>query len=359
MTKKLHGQRMSPEWEEFHRRSGKKAKRLCLLGMILFLLIVLSAAIGASSVDLNIVVTVLKDCITGSTEASSVQHSIVMRSRLPRIFAAVFAGGALSLAGLLMQGIFRNPLVSPYTLGVSNGASFGACVAIVLGYYVTELNFVRWLTPALAFASAVLTMLIVYGIAKVAGQSTKTLVLTGSAIAYFFSALVSGIKYAVDITALPELVFWQMGSLTGLTWDVVGILLAALAISATIALIKAWDLNVMALGREEASALGVNYRRMQAITFVLATLLTATAVSFTGVIGFVGLVAPHITRMLLGNDYRYNVPASVLLGSCLLLLSDTIARVIIAPTELPVGIVTSLIGVPFFLYLVVRRRRVG
>lgn len=194
MTKKLHGQRMSPEWEEFHRRSGKKAKRLCLLGMILFLLIVLSAAIGASSVDLNIVVTVLKDCITGSTEASSVQHSIVMRSRLPRIFAAVFAGGALSLAGLLMQGIFRNPLVSPYTLGVSNGASFGACVAIVLGYYVTELNFVRWLTPALAFASAVLTMLIVYGIAKVAGQSTKTLVLTGSAIAY----LSAGIGFLAD-----------------------------------------------------------------------------------------------------------------------------------------------------------------
>ena len=157
MTKKLHGQRMSPEWEEFHRRSGKKAKRLCLLGMILFLLIVLSAAIGASSVDLNIVVTVLKDCITGSTEASSVQHSIVMGSRLPRIFAAVFTGGALSLAGLLMQGIFRNPLVSPYTLGVSNAASFGACVAIVLGYYVTELNFIGWLIPAFAFASAVLT----------------------------------------------------------------------------------------------------------------------------------------------------------------------------------------------------------
>lgn len=348
-----------PELAEFQRQSGRKIQRIILLGTLLLGLIVFSFAIGASSVDLNVVVTVLKDCITGSSDASAVQHSIVMRTRLPRIFAAVFAGGSLSLAGLLMQGIFRNPLVSPYTLGVSNGASFGACVAIVLGYYITSLSFSTWLVPSFAFGFAVLTMLLVYGIAKVAGQSTKTLILTGSAISYLFSALVSGLKYAVDISTLPELVFWQMGSLTGLEWNVVGILMAALGISTVIAMMKAWDLNVMALGSEEASALGVNYRRMQIITFVLATLLTATAVSFIGVIGFVGLVAPHITRMLLGNDYRYDVPASVLLGSILLLLSDTIARTIIAPTELPVGIVTSLIGVPFFLYLVIRRRRVG
>ena len=347
-----------PELVEFRRRSGKKLRVLCILGLLLIALIVISAGTGASSVRLDVVANVLKDVLTGSQNASKVQHSIVMRTRLPRIFAAVFAGGSLSLAGLLMQGIFRNPLVSPYTLGVSNGASFGACLAIVLGYFVTELAFSTWLVPGFAFAFSVLTMVLVYGISRIAGQSTRTLILTGSAISYLFSALVSGIKYSVDIMALPELVFWQMGSLTGLDWKVVAILMGALIFSVIIAMIKAWDLNVMALGKEDASALGVNYRQMQVITFVLATLLTATSVSFTGVIGFVGLVAPHITRMLLGNDYRYDVPASVLLGSILLLLSDTVARIIIAPTELPVGIVTSLIGVPFFLYLVVRRRRV-
>lgn len=347
-----------PELAEFKRQSGKRIKVLIVLTLILLVLIVFSAAVGASSVKLDVVMSVLKDRLTGSTDASKVQHSIVMGTRLPRIFAAVFAGGSLSLAGLLMQGIFRNPLVSPYTLGVSNGASFGACLAIVLGYFATELAFSTWLVPGFAFVFAVLTMILVYGVSRIAGQSTRTLILTGSAISYLFSALVSGIKYSVDIMALPELVFWQMGSLTGLDWKVVSILMGALGISVVISMIKAWDLNVMALGQEDASALGVNYRQMQILTFVLATLLTATAVSFTGVIGFVGLVAPHITRMLLGNDYRYDIPASVLLGSILLLLSDTVARTIIAPTELPVGIVTSLIGVPFFLYLVVRRRRV-
>lgn len=347
----------SDELREFQKRSRKKT--ICLISMVvlLLLLIVISAGVGASTVNLRIVISVLQDEITGSQFASKVQHSIVMRTRLPRIFAAVFAGGALSLAGLLMQGIFRNPLVSPYTLGVSNGASCGACIAIVLGYFVPALAFSTWLVPGFAFGFAILTMILVYGISKVAGQSTRTLILTGSAVSYLFSAVVSGIKYAVDIMALPELVFWQMGSLTGLEWNVVGILILSLGICFVLSMLKAWDLNVMALGKEEASALGIHYRKMQLLTFIMATLLTATAVSFTGVIGFVGLVAPHITRMLLGNDYRYNIPASVLLGSLLLLLSDTIARTVIAPTELPVGIVTSLIGVPFFLYLVVRRRR--
>lgn len=348
-----------PELEEFRRKAGRKRLQIGLLFVILIGLIVISAAIGASSVRLDIVVKVLRDKITGSEYASAVQHSIVLRTRLPRIFAAVFVGGALSLAGLLMQGIFRNPLVSPYTLGVSNGAAFGASLAIVLGYFTPKLAFATWLVPSCAFVFSILTMLMVYGISKVAGQSTRTLILTGSAVSYLFSAMVSGLKYAVDISALPELVFWQMGSLTGLDWKTVGILLLALTISAAISIVKAWDLNVMALGKDEASALGVNYRRMQILTFTLATLLTATAVSFTGVIGFVGLVAPHITRMIFGNDYRYNIPASVFLGSALLLLSDTIARTILAPTELPVGIVTSIIGVPFFLYLVVRRRHVA
>lgn len=349
---------VTPELEKFCRQSRKKLFRILLMVLILIGLIVFATAVGASSVRLDVVGKVLRDHLTGTRYASDVQHSIVMRTRLPRIFAAVFAGGALSLAGLLMQGIFRNPLVSPYTLGVSNGAAFGACLAIVLGYFVSGLAFATWLVPASAFLFSVLTMLMVYGISRIAGQSTRTLILTGTAVSYLFSAMVSGLKYAVDISALPELVFWQMGSLTGLNWGIVGTLMVILLLSAGIATAKAWDLNIMALGKDESSALGVNYRRMQTLTFTLSTLLTATAVSFTGVIGFVGLVAPHITRMLLGNDYRYNIPASVLLGSILLLLSDTVARTILAPTELPVGIVTSLIGVPFFLYLVVRRRRV-
>ena len=342
-------------------RENTAQKLWLIIGILaaLIIVIIVSAAIGASSVNLRVVFQALKDFALGEENLPKVQQQIVMNVRLPRVFAAVFAGAALSMAGLLMQGIFQNPLVSPYTLGVSNGASFGACLAIILSYKFTQLSFVNYLTPAFAFAFAILTMLMVYTISRLAGQSTRTLVLTGVAVGYLFSALVSSAKYVADVKTLPELVFWTMGSLAGLQWDVVVILMVMLALSLGIAMWKAWDLNVMALGREESYALGVDYRKIQIMTFVIATVLTATSVAFTGVIGFVGLVAPHVTRMLVGNDYRYCIPTSAILGSLLLLLSDTLARNLFAPTELPVGIITSLIGVPFYLYLVVRRRRVG
>lgn len=342
-------------------RGTVKRKYWMMAGSALLLLAVIlwSAAVGASTVNMGVVLQVLGEWLTGAVPAYDMQWNIVMNVRLPRIFAAAFAGGALSLAGLLMQGIFQNPLVSPYTLGVSNGASFGASLAIVLSYKLPFMAFQAYVIPAFAFFFAILTMLMVYAISRIAGHSTRTLVLTGVAVGYLFSALVSGLKYVADVKDLPELIFWTMGSLKGLQWNIVGILLAVLAISVVVAMLKAWDLNVMAQGQEEAMALGVDYKRIQIMTFVFTTILTATAVSFTGVIGFVGLVAPHITRMLVGNDYRYCVPLSVLLGSLLLLASDTLARTIFAPTELPVGIITSLIGVPFYLYLVVRRRRVG
>lgn len=350
---------LSPELAQYRHKVSGKRWILVGLGAALLLLMAVAAGVGASSVSFSTVWTVLRDCLTGSQNAAAVQHTIVLQTRLPRIVCAVLAGGALSLSGLLMQGVFRNPLVSPYTLGVSNGASFGASLAIVLGYQIAGFAGVDWLTPALAFVCAMIAMVMVYAIARMAGQSTKTLVLTGVAVGYLFSALVSGLKYIADVSQLPELIFWTMGSMTGLNWTVAAILAAVLTAAVLLSMIFAWDLNVMTLGREEAAALGVRYGRVQIITFIMATVLTATAVSFTGVIGFVGLVAPHMTRMFLGSDYRYNVPGSALLGALLMLLADTLARTLVSPTELPVGIITSLVGVPFYLYLIVRRRRVA
>lgn len=174
---------------------------------------------------------------------------------------------------------------------------------------------------------------------------------------YLFSALVSILKYVADVKSLPELIFWTMGSLSGITWETLAIIFAVLCVCIIIYLFMSWNLNVMTFGKEEALALGVDYKKNQMAVFIMTTILTAVTVSFTGVIGFIGLVAPHVSRMLVGNDYRYGIPVSCLMGSGLLLMSDTVARIIIAPTELPVGIVTSLIGVPFYIYLVLRRSK--
>lgn len=350
---------ISPEFDRYWRKVSGKRWILAGLGAALMLLMVAASGIGASSVGFSGVLTVFSDVLSGSQKATAVQHSIVLQTRLPRIVCAVLAGGALSLSGLLMQGVFRNPLVSPYTLGISNGASFGASLAIVIGYQIPGFVGESWLTPAMAFISALIAMVTVYGVARTAGQSTRTLVLAGVAVGYLFSALVSALKYLADVSQLPELVFWTMGSMTGLDWSVAAILGTVMAASIVISLACAWDLNVMALGREEAAALGVRYGRLQILVFLMSAVLTAATVSFTGVVGFVGLVAPHMTRMFLGGDYRYNIPGAALLGGFLLLLADTLARTVAAPTELPVGVITSLIGVPFYLYLIVRRRRVA
>lgn len=357
----------------YRRATRRRCLVICGLAALLAALIVLACCVGASSVGPAEVGQAILQALgagedasgaaTAGGEAQLSAHglaSIVFDVRLPRVACAALAGGALALAGLLMQGVFRNPLVSPYTLGVSDGASLGASIAIVCSSQLAArgLDLGRWLTPLFAFVMALAAMLLVYAISRVVRGSTAVLVLSGVAVGYLFSAAVSTIKYVADDKTLPELVFWRMGNLMGLRWDVAAILAAALIACVVLAMRHAWDLNVLVLGREEATALGVDYRRAQRLTFVLATVLTATAVAFCGIIGFVGLVAPHVARILVGTDHRYSIPASVLFGAILMLAADTLARTLFAPTELPVGIVTSLVGVPFFLYLILRRRRV-
>ena len=356
----------APALATFQRVTRRRLLVIGILAALLFVLIVTASCVGASSVGPAQVGQAIVHALgfSGSTAAGGIDLqgllSIVFDVRLPRVVVAALAGAALALAGLLMQGIFRNPLVSPYTLGVSDGASFGASIAIVCASQLAArgLDLGRWLTPLFAFAMALVAMGLVYAISRVVRGSTAVLVLSGVAVGYLFSAGVSTIKYLADDANLPELVFWRMGNLMGLRWDVAAILAVVLGVSLVLAMRRAWDLNALVLGREEATALGVDYRRTQTLTFALATVLTATAVSFTGIIGFVGLVAPHVARMLVGTDHRFSIPAATLFGAVLMLTADTLARTLFAPTELPVGIVTSFVGVPFFLYLIVRRRRV-
>ena len=256
-----------------------------------------------------------------------------------------------------MQGVFQNPLVSPYTMGVSNGASFGASIAIVFAANLKFLNLGDYLTPVFAFGFAAITMFLVQGIGRLTKNTTSPLLLAGVAVGHLFTGLVSLIKYMADEEKLPDLVFWQMGSVSNVTWPQLAVMAAAVVIGIVVMTRYAWDLNVMATGEESAISLGVNYKKIRTIAFLLSTLMTGVAVSFTGIIGFVGMVAPHVARIIVGNDYRYTIPTASVVGALLLMVADSISRILVTRMSLPIGVITSLIGVPFFLWLIVRKRQ--
>ena len=256
-----------------------------------------------------------------------------------------------------MQGTLRNPLVSSYVLGISSAAGFGAALAIVFGVGILSV-FGGYIVIVNAFLFSVIAMVIVYGIARVRGMSSETVILVGVAIGFLFSALLSLIQYvAPQYQAVSAVVFWLMGSLTSATWQSILIVFPIVALTIVLMMQQSWNINVMSMGEDVATSLGVNSKRVLATNMVLETLATASIIAFTGVIGFVDLIAPHIARMLIGNDHRFLIPCSALVGALLLLCSDTVARLVLAPTELPVGIVTSLLGVPFFIYILVNKRR--
>jgi len=232
----------------------------------------------------------------------------------------------------------------------------GPPIAIVLGVGVFGQG--RYIIIVNAFIFSLLTMALVYGISRMRGNvGGDASSVAGVAMSYLFSAIISSLKYFSDNEALREVVFWLMGGLYATKWENV-LLLAPIVLVLTLLLIRySWDLNAMSAGEEVASSLGINVKRVRIICLILASVLTASVIAFTGIIGFIGLVSPHICRLLMGSDHRYLIPASGLAGALVLLISDTACRTMVQPTEIPVGILTSFIGVPFFLYLLVKRKR--
>lgn len=271
--------------------------------------------------------------------------SIVFDVRLPRIIAAVLVGASLSIAGATFQGLFKNPLVSPDLLGVSNGAGFGAALAILFsaGNFFIQLS---------SFIFGLISVSITYLISKSYKiEGTLLLVLSGIAVSAFFNALISGTKFLADpYDKLPEIVFWLMGSLGKVTTDQLLMILIPMFIGLVIILLLRWHLNLLSMGDDEAQSLGLNPNCLRIILIFACTLVTSAGVSISGVIGWIGLVVPHITRMIVGPDHKLLLPASLSIGASFLLLIDTISRTVIA-IEIPLGILTALIGVPIFLYL--------
>jgi iron complex transport system permease protein len=343
-------------------QKGKKRKILAILSIFLALLlaVVISVSLGAGSpgfAEASQVILSKLFPFLNINPGSRLTQTIILDFRLPRIVLALIAGAGLAASGATMQGVLRNPLVSSYILGISSAAGFGAALALVLGVGVLA-GFGGYLVIVNAFIFSLLALVIVYGVARIRGITTETVILAGVAISFLFSALISLIQYlAPESDALHAIVFWLMGGLSAATWDGIMVVLPIVALTVALMVQQSWNINVLSMGEDVATSLGVSSKRVLTITMVLETLATASIIAFTGVIGFVCLISPHIARMLIGSDHRFLIPCSSLIGGCLLLCSDTVGRLVIQPVELPVGIVTSLLGVPFFIYILATKRR--
>ncbi|GAB7016865.1 FecCD family ABC transporter permease [Methanogenium cariaci] len=283
---------------------------------------------------------------------------VVWDIRLHRVLFALVAGFGLAIAGTIMQGILRNPLASPFTLGISSAASCGASVAIILFAGVTLVSG-NLLVVLMAFAFAMAASFLIYSMARHKGLSSSSLILAGIAIMYLFSAITSLIQYFGSSDQAAAVVYWMFGSLEGTTWTKLLIVTAVIAILTPYVVMRAWDLNALAEGDEIAKSIGVPVERTMTIFMMISSVITAAIIAFTGTIGFIGLVAPHITRMAIGNDHRWLVPASGLVGAAILLGADNLCRTLIYPSVIPVGIMTAFLGVPFFLYLFLKRGDTG
>lgn len=344
---------------DLRRRSARRVWKFGLLAGGLVVLLLAALAIGSVPVPLPIVLKLLQQAVWPWAEPVPVwtdaQAQIILEIRLPRVLLAALIGACLAVAGAAFQGMFRNPMADPYVLGVSSGSSLGAVLMLFfrLRFEVLGLSVV----PLAAFAGGLVTVYVVYLIARDNGRvPVMSLLLVGIAVGAFLGAVVSRFVYLAG-DRMPPLVYWLMGSLSGTTWlEVRTVASYTLPVLALLTLYSR-DLNALLLGEEAAHHLGVEPERLKRMLLVLATLLTASAVSVSGVIGFVGLIVPHAIRLITGPDHRVLVPAAALGGAGLLVVCDAIARTVLAPTELPVGILTAMAGGPFFLYLLRRRRR--
>lgn len=280
------------------------------------------------------------------------QATLFFNVRLPRIILALLVGCSLATAGAAFQGTFQNPLVSPDILGASQGAAFGAAVAILAGCGAFAVS-------GAAFGFAILTVLLVLLISSRAkGNRTLVTVLAGTMISSLFSAGVSFTKLIADPTnQLPAITYWLMGSLTGAKMSEIALAAIPMAVGAGTLLALRWRINILTMGDDEASTMGVNARRLRFVIIIAATMATAASVAVSGMIGWVGLVVPHLCRMMVGSDYRKLIPTSMLLGASFLLVVDNIAR-LATTSEIPIGILTAFVGAPFFLYLITRKKRV-
>ncbi len=338
-------------------RGYVRGKKLFLLGLGLatVAIFILSIAFGSSTLPIGRVLAAL------AGRAEGKEKIIVSNLRLPRSATAVVVGLGLGVIGCVMQGVLRNPLASSGTVGVSQGASFGAAFAIiVLGGGAMSSNTagatLSVINPAMvstcAFLGAISCTVVVVILAQFSKSNPSTLILAGVALSNLFGAATTLMQYFADDVKVAAVVYWTFGNLGSTFWKDIAIMAAAVVFALVFFWLNSWNYNAMQSGEDTAKGLGVNTRRVTIWSMAVGALAAAVIVSFVGIINFVGLIAPHLVRRFVGNDYRYLIPASGLAGACLLLLSDTFARIVVAPIVLPVGAISSALGAPLFLWIV-------
>lgn len=346
----------NPKRISYQQYTGRKQAIILLLVILTAMLALLAINAGAAEVNpYQVLLAILG-------QGSSFSNVIIWNIRLPRILAGIVAGAGLSVAGCVMQNNLRNPLASPSTLGISSAAAFGANMAIIVlgagSIQSTSTDAVIINNPYLVTLSAFLwsmaATLVILLLAKLRGFSPEAMVLAGVALGSLFSAGTILIQYFAQDVQVAAVVFWTFGDLGRASWKEVMIMTILIVLASTYFMCRRWDYNALDSGEETAKGLGVNVERVRLGGMFISSLLTAAAVSFLGIIGFIGLVGPQITRRIIGGDHRFLIPASALMGALLLLCSDTLARTAISPVVLPVGAITSFMGAPLFLYLLAR-----
>lgn len=339
--------------EELYRARSRRRVGLLLTALaILVFAALLDISWGPSSVSLSDVVATILDPAAAPVKLSV----IVWDLRLPIAIMALLIGAMLGIAGAEMQTILNNPLADPFTLGISSAASFGAALAIVF-----QINLIPFAGPFLVTANAFLlalsTAFILYAFTKMRGVTSETMVLVGIALMFTFNALLSLMQYAASEIQLAQIVFWMMGSLARSSWPKIAVCAALLAVALPYFMSRNWALTALRMGDDKAESLGVNVQRLRVEMLIIISLLAATAVSFVGTVAFVGLVGPHIARMVVGEDQRYFLPFSALAGALILSLTSILSKTINPGVIYPIGMITSLIGIPFFLSLILAVRR--
>ncbi len=340
--------------------SGRRRRIISLFGLaaLLIVVMILAVAIGSVDVPVGTTVKILADRLPLVHLDQTWQNSlgiIIVDIRLPRVILAALVGAALAVAGATYQGLFRNPLADPYLIGVAQGASLGAVTGFLLpaawGLSVSGI------IPVFAFTGAIIATIIVYLLARV-GKTlpVTTLILAGVALSALLSSIVSYLVISSN-EQMHSILFWLMGSFSGSQWSEVGVVLPYVAAGTAVIVIFARLLNVMQLDEEQAQQLGVNVERFKIILLASATLITAAAVAFVGTIGFVGIIIPHAVRLIWGADHRSLLPLSILTGAIFMVVTDLASRTLLAPTEIPIGVITAICGAPFFLYLLRKRKK--
>ncbi|MBO9197924.1 iron ABC transporter permease [Rhizobium sp. 16-449-1b] len=341
--------------------TGRVQYRALALRRILILLaltialcfsIALDMALGPANYSLSDVLAALAD----PSAVTAQLRVIIWDIRMPIALMAVTVGASLSVAGAQMQTILSNPLASPFTLGISAAASFGAALALVGGVSLFP-GAIQYMVPLNAFLMAMAAALFIHFASTMRGVSVETIVLLGIALVFTFNAALSLLEYLASEQALAAVVFWTMGSLTKATWPKVWFTAAVLVVTVPLFMKDAWALTALRLGDDKAASMGVNVRRLRLQTMMIVSLLAAIPVSFVGTIGFVGLVGPHIARMVVGEDQRFFLPGAVICGALLLSVTSVVSKMLIPGAILPIGVITALVGVPFFFVLIFSNRR--